>query len=189
MNDKTSHTARPKVVYSEANQPELPPAPDLAQVNPMNMPLLKDGEGRAAIAHRQGGGRLEKAALRARRRQAMEMYLAGVSIEDIAAQLHFKDKYSLRKSLLSMLADSAPFDPEAMQEARDRERLLYMRMRQAFHMNAIRGESRAAEMVLKFSDRIRALDGLDAATKIDVQVSDKIDAEIEALIAQLPGQE
>lgn len=161
--------------------------PDVPRTKPETDAAVKQGTISEPPRNKRGRATSAAAvAIRARQRQALEMAIAGVSYAQIAEQLHWKDAASVQKVLRKLMVDAVPINPTDVELLRAKEQLVLERLRQAHYTNALRGDNRASEIVLKTSAQIRALHGLDAPEKIDVQISDALDAEIESLIAMLP---
>lgn len=129
-----------------------------------------------------------KARLEQRRRQAIEMALAGASYETIARELGWKTRSAAYKAVMKMLHEVAP-DPAQIEAARGAELQRLDRLQQAHWMNALRGDARATDIVLKISDRRSRLLGLDQPVQVEGVISHKIDAELEHMLSLLPRPE
>lgn len=110
----------------------------------------------------------------ARREEAMRLRMGGYSYEQIAKIL---DVHPSRVSQLVKqgLQEAANEDAEQLRVI---ENARLDRLQAAVWQDALKGDSKAIDTVLKISARRAALNGLDAPKKIDLRAAVKMDVEV-----------
>lgn len=126
------------------------------------------------------------ARIAARNRKALEMALAGATMDRIAEECGWKNKGAASKAVQKMVRDSMQVDPKQLETLRAQEVARLDRLQAAHWMNALRGDARATEMVLKISDRRSKLLGLDAPQKVEAVITEELDGEITRMLSLLP---
>ncbi len=128
--------------------------------------------------HRNG----TPSALTAQRRAlAVELAVQGHSYAQIGRRLKV-DTSTAWRAVMAALRENVP---ENVAELRTLEGLRLDALLAAWWPLALSGNARAAEVVLRTIERRCRLFGLDAPQRLQATVSAELDAEIEALIAQL----
>lgn len=122
-----------------------------------------------------------------RRRQAVQLRLDGLSYEAIAAQLGWRSHASAHNAVQRGLADAVREPTEQLirlEVARLDE------LHRALWPAALAGNVGAVDRVLRVMERRARLLGLDkpAALAVDVAQVEDLDAQIEALVAELSGR-
>lgn len=158
------------------------PIPGKNQHTPRITPDLH-GVDRGLSPRRSGSTKIQR---RENRRKALEMALAGASYQQIADACGWKSKGTAYKNVQAALEQWAPIDPQALDAFRQQELARLDRLQQAHWTNAMRGDMRAGEFVLKVSDRRSRLMGLDQIAASDPAAGGDLDDEIKALLARIP---
>lgn len=122
-------------------------------------------------------------------RKVLEMRLAGITFELIAKQVGFASAGACYNAYKRALIRTLQEPADAVREA---ELARLDRLMQGVWTQALRGENRSVESVLKIMDRRAKLLGLDAPVKQQVEVNthdrDSIDSEVARLVAILDGR-
>lgn len=125
--------------------------------------------------------RAQRAKTAERRRQAIELRLAGVNWETIAAQLGYADKGSAHKDVTRALETSVAAMGQNAAVLRETELQRLDRIQRGLWAAAAGGDSKAADTVLRVIDRRIKLLGLDLPAGED-------EAMRQQLAARLSGQ-
>lgn len=121
----------------------------------------------------------------ARQRRALEMYLAGSNLATIAEQLGWKDRASASRAVQAAMAQQEQLTPAQLEQARQLELTRLDKIWQAHYLNAMRGDARATDLLLKITDKRMRLLGLDQPVQAQVVVTSALDAEIQELVGKL----
>jgi len=121
-------------------------------------------------------------------RKVLEMRLAGITFELIAKQVGFASAGACYNAYKRALVRTLQEPADAVREA---EIARLDRLMQGVWTQALRGETRSVDAVLRIMDRRARLLGLDAPIKQQLEVNtyerDSIDAEVAKLAALLDG--
>lgn len=132
-----------------------------------------------------GASPAKQAEVAARRAQAIQLDLAGVSYERIAEQLGYGSvqhvSVDINRALQNRLQEQRL--QADLHQQRELDRL--DRLQAAFWGPAMQGDAKAADMVLKIMIRRAKAVGSDSATKVEITTIDQIDAEIQQLRERL----
>jgi hypothetical protein len=127
----------------------------------------------------------ENALVSEREHQAVQLALAGATFDQIAQQVGYANRSAAWKAVQRALARVEAHDVGSLREV---EGARLDRLQVAVWPAALRGEVKAATVVLRIMERRARLLGLDAPLRADVGVRPEIDAGIRALVAQLGGK-
>jgi hypothetical protein len=116
----------------------------------------------------------------ARRIDAVQLRLAGLTYEQIAAQAGYHDKSAARHAVLRALDR---VEHAAVDDLRVLENARLDRAQAAIWPAVLRGELAAVNSFLRLSERRARLNGLDAPVR--VSVADDTKAQIDALLVEL----
>lgn len=120
--------------------------------------------------------------------QAVELRIAGYTYARIAAALQFANPSSAKKAVDRALSAETESQVKARDALRKLHNLRIERLIQGlWSAAATKGDVKAAAAIKGLLERQAKLNGLDAP--INVQITDKFDAEIEALLAELGAAE
>lgn len=125
------------------------------------------------------------ATLTAKQAKALELALAGASYEQIAKACGYQHRSSAMRIVRDLIKKWAPIDSSDAEALRDTELARLDRLQAAHWTKALKGDYRSTEMILRIMRRRAQLVGLDAALKIDAQLSDALDSQIEELVTRL----
>jgi hypothetical protein len=120
----------------------------------------------------------------AKERSALELAQAGVSFDVIAQELGYANRggaYKVVQAALARVNAGPAAELKAMQHLR------LERLHHAVWAKALKGDLAAADRVLRISESLRRLHGLDAPARHDHRISGELDATIEALSEELAG--
>lgn len=122
-----------------------------------------------------------------RRGQAVELRLAGLTFQQIADQLGYAGKAAAAVDL------NRAFEQSLMERSRnvdlliEEQLMILIRMRRAVWPEAIKGDTKAVDSVLKITDRICKMLRLDPTLNVNLEITsvDAIDRQIEEIGKQL----
>ncbi len=121
-----------------------------------------------------------------RRRRAVALALAGLPYSAIATEVGYANKGTAHRAVWQALHEQAEDDVRALRTLEDAR---LDRLWQRWWPVALRAYDpqglEATDRLLRIAERRARLFGLDAPRRVAVQTEDKMDAEIEALIADL----
>jgi hypothetical protein len=132
-----------------------------------------------------GASRGQRADVAVRRAKAIQLDLAGVDYERIKEQLGYKDVAHVRQDIHRSLEERLRTQRFQVDLHVQRELDRLERLQAAFWGAAIQGDPKAGDMVLKIMARRAKTLGTDSALKVEITTIDQIDAEIQALRAQM----
>lgn len=124
-----------------------------------------------------------------RRKQAIQMKLAGVDYETIAVKLGYANRQAAREDIRRARMRALKEVDESVEELRMQELERLDRLQAAFWGPAIQGDPKAGDMVLKVMVRRAKFCGYDSAIKVEVSTIDQIDAEIRELRERLAAND
>lgn len=124
------------------------------------------------------------AATRAKRRQALDLRMAGVPYDRIATELGYANKQNARRVVLQALAEN---EAESVKELRTIEGATLDRAQRAIWPAVIAGDIEAVRALVRISAQRARLFGLYAPTKIEV--SEDVDQQIGAIAAALVAEQ
>lgn len=127
----------------------------------------------------------QRARTAARRQQAADLRRAGVDHETIARQLGYSGPAAVAKDLARALAAAAALQPSEVELYRQQEVDRLDRLQAALWRQAMAGDVRAAETVLRIIDRRCRLTVSDVPLRHEVLTMGAIEAEIARLSAML----
>lgn len=147
---------------------------EVAEISAQSRALSDDGDpeepqGRALTETRQ----------QARRAEALQMRLAGFSLEQIADRMEIS--ISGVRDLINRTLERA--QNIGVEEMRDIENARLDRAQAAIWSKVLQGEEKAVDTFLRISQRRARLNGLDMPTKVDLTMS--IKQEMEQALARL----
>jgi ABC-type sugar transport system ATPase subunit len=119
---------------------------------------------------------------RDREHKAVQLALAGATYDAIAKECGFESKSGAWKAVQRLLAR---VDAENAEALRTVEGSRLDRLHLAHWPAALRGDVKAATLVLRLMERRARLFGLDAPLRVNAEIRPEIHAEIEQLAAQL----
>ncbi|MEV3895321.1 hypothetical protein [Streptomyces anulatus] len=123
-----------------------------------------------------------------RRIQALQLHLAGVDYRTIAKQVGYADGAAAQKAVDRAIEESIARGHEDIDTIRTREVLRYNRLQAAHWGKAVKGDTKASEIVLKcMAGRERLLD-LAAPKKINIQAQ-QLGDEILAVLSDAAGDD
>ncbi|WP_329368761.1 hypothetical protein OG896_24635 [Streptomyces sp. NBC_00669] len=117
----------------------------------------------------------------ARRRQALSLRLAGVDLATIADKVGYADGSAAKTAIDRALQDSIARDEASIDDLRRTALLRYDRLQTAFWGPAMKGDIKAAKIVLDVMAQRARLQGTDAPTKINLDAK-RLGDEILSLI-------
>lgn len=120
-----------------------------------------------------------------RRTQAVQLRLAGMDFERIAAQLGYASRGAAYTDITRALEGSLAELKHGADVLRHEELLRLNRLQAGLWSAAVGGDTRSAETVLKIIDRRCRLLGLDAPVRHELVTMSAIEAEIARLSAEL----
>lgn len=125
-----------------------------------------------------------------RRTQALQMCLAGVDLRTIAKQIGYADASATKKAIDRAIADSIARGEEDIDEVRSRQLMRYDRLQAAHWGKAIKGDTKASDIVLKCMAGRERLQGLAAPKRLNIEAQ-KLGDEILALLSDgdAPGSD
>lgn len=121
----------------------------------------------------------------ARRAQAIQMRLAGLTYDVIAQRLKYSSRQAAAKDIERALAVALRDANRSAEEFREVELMRLDRLQAAAWATAIQGDPRAIHACLQVIDRRCKLLGLDAPQRHEVLTIDTLDAAIRDLEAEL----
>lgn len=129
----------------------------------------------------------KRAQVAERRKQAIELRLAGVPWERIADELGYASKGAACTDVTRAFRANTEAANKAGEQMLEVEIARLNRIIAAFWMKAMKGDGWAADRILKAQERLHKITGLDAPTKIQMdapQVTERVLALLEQV---LPG--
>jgi DNA-binding CsgD family transcriptional regulator len=117
-------------------------------------------------------------------RRIVNLFIAGARPDEIAETMGLS-RETVYRERRAMLAEIMPLRDKAAEELRERELLTLDRLQRAHWTEALKGNVGSSKIVLSCVDRRAKMLGLDAPVKVDARVRSELDAQIEALIAEL----
>ncbi|MGW2936063.1 hypothetical protein ACWDA7_30395 [Streptomyces sp. NPDC001156] len=120
-----------------------------------------------------------------RRAKAIALRLAGVDWQTIADRLDYSDRGAACKDVTRALERNLVEEAQQVAVLRQVTVERYDRLQAAYWPKALRGDIKAAEIVLKVLAQRAKIEGTDAPQKVEVLTIDAIDAQIAALREQL----
>lgn len=121
----------------------------------------------------------------ARRAQAIQMRLAGLTYDVIAQRLKYSSRQAAAKDIERALAVALRDANRSAEEFREVELMRLDRLQAAAWAKAVQGDPRAIHACLQVIDRRCKLLGLDAPQRHEVLTIDTLDAAIRDLEAEL----
>lgn len=132
-----------------------------------------------------GTTKAQRAATAERRAKAIAMKLAGATYEQIATALGYAGRGAACTDVARALEQSLAEVHRDGEVLRHELVLQLERVKQAMWPAMIKGDAKAAEVVIRAVDRIAKLTGADAPTRVEVVTMGAIEAEIARLSAEL----
>lgn len=114
--------------------------------------------------------RAKRAQVAQRRTQAIQLRLAGADWEQIAKTLGYSDKGSACKDVTRALEQAVAEQNESAEVLRETELQRLDRLQRGHWASAIAGDTRAADTVLKITDRRMKLLGLDVSPDVEERI-------------------
>lgn len=121
-----------------------------------------------------------------RRIQALQLHLAAVDYRTIAKQVGYADASAARRAIERAIEESITRGQEDIDAIRLREVMRYNRLQAAHWGKAIKGDTKASDVVLKCMQGRERLQGLAAPKRINVE-AEKLGDEILAILADGDG--
>lgn len=125
------------------------------------------------------------ATLTAKQSKALELALSGANYDAIAKACGYRHRSSAMRIVRSAIAKWAPIDPRDAEALRDLSLARLDRLLQAHWTKALKGDYRSTEMILRVMRRQAQMMGLDAALKLDAELSVDLDEKIDELVNRL----
>jgi hypothetical protein len=127
------------------------------------------------------------AAISDRRRQAIQLRIAGVDLTTIADRLDYSSPQAVSVDITRALEQTT----KALQVDADQLRAIELerldRLQAGVWTRAINGDDKAVLSALRIMQRRARLLGLDAPVKVKTEVTSELDREIEDLVTRLAG--
>ena len=123
-----------------------------------------------------------------RRDQACKLRMAGASYDDIARQLRYASRGAAYTDITRALERNVVQLGQTAEVLRQQELERLDRLQLALWQQAMAGDTRSAETVLRIMDRRARVLGLDAPARVEILTLDAIDEEIRRLEAELRGR-
>lgn len=123
--------------------------------------------------------RAERAAVAERRTKLIQMRLAGVDYITIAERLDYSSPNAARKDFTRVMRETLDLQAEAAEELRNVELQRLDRLQAAAWADAVKGNLRAIETVLKVIDRRCRLLGLDSPLQVEATVTEVTQQDLE----------
>jgi hypothetical protein len=120
------------------------------------------------------------------RREAMQLYLAGVDLATIATQLHYADASAAKKAIDRAFADSIDRAHADIDALRAVAIARYDRLQSAFWGKALKGDTKAADIVLRVMKDRGRIEGTEVPTRINVDAQ-KLGEEILGILGEAGG--
>lgn len=111
--------------------------------------------------------RARQAATAERRTKAIAMRIAGADWQAIADALGYSDRGAACKDVTRALAANRKAEAEQVDELRQMTVMRYDRLQAAFWPKALKGDPKAAEVVLKCLAGRAKIEGVDAPAKVE----------------------
>ncbi|MCY0957724.1 hypothetical protein [Streptomyces sp. H27-H5] len=127
-----------------------------------------------------------QAATSERRRKAVSMRLAGVDWQTITEQLGYRDRNTACKDVRRALAAARKAEAEEVEALKAMTVLRYDRLQAAFWSKALKGDAKAAEVVIKIIAGRSRIEGTEAPVRMNVDAQ-RLGDEIMALIHSEAG--
>lgn len=124
-----------------------------------------------------------KDAGRVKAQRTLDLRAAGATFQQIADALGYSDRSAARKAFHRALDAEVAIGAEQRETLRQQQQYRLEQMLRAVWPNALRGDVKAQERVLRILERQARLLGLDAP--VNLRVSDGLDAEIEAMLEEM----
>jgi hypothetical protein len=121
--------------------------------------------------------RAQRTVVADRRTKLLQMRLAGVDYDTIADRLDYGSASAARKDFTRAMRETLELEAEKADELRTLELQRLDRLQAAAWADALKGNLRAIETVLKVVDRRCRLLGLDAPLRLDATVSEEPSAQ------------
>jgi hypothetical protein len=121
--------------------------------------------------------RAQRTVVADRRTKLLQMRLAGVDYDTIADRLDYGSASTARKDFTRAMRETLELEAEKADELRTLELQRLDRLQAAAWADALKGNLRAIETVLKVVDRRCRLLGLDAPLRLDATVSEEPSAQ------------
>lgn len=120
-------------------------------------------------------------------RRIVNLFIAGARPDEIARTMNLSVEtvYRERRAALEVIA---PLRDKAADELREVELQRLDRLQRAHWTQALEGNVGSSKIVLACIDRRAKMLGLDAPVKVDARVRSELDAQIEALVAELGAE-
>jgi len=122
-----------------------------------------------------------------RRKQALQLQLAGVDLRTIAERVGYADASAAKKAIDRAIEDSIGRDNAHVDELRKREVMRYDRLQAAYWGKALDDDRKAAEIVLKCMAGRARIQGTEAPTRVNLDAQRLAD-EILALLDEDPEE-
>ncbi len=117
----------------------------------------------------------------ARRKEALQMHLAGVDYKTIAERAGFADASHAKKAVDEAIQESIARTERDIDELRRSELLRYDRLQAAHWVSAVKGDHKSSKIVLECLKGRERLLGLAAPTRINIEAQ-RLGDEILALL-------
>ena len=121
-----------------------------------------------------------------RRTQALQLHLACVDLRTIAKQVGYADASAAKKAIDRAIADSIARGEEKIDDIRREQIMRYHRLQAAHWGKAIKGDTKASDIVLKCMQGTERLQDLAAPKRISIDAQ-KLGDEILAMLADDDG--
>jgi hypothetical protein len=131
--------------------------------------------------------RAQQAATADRRAKAIAMRIAGADWQTIANTLDYSGRAAAHKDVTRALEANRKREAEAVETLRQWTVMRYDRLQAAFWPKALKGDVKAAEVVLKCLAGRAKIEGVEAPTRVNIEAQ-KLGDEIIALINQTAEQ-
>ncbi|MEC3995008.1 hypothetical protein VSR01_16305 [Actinacidiphila sp. DG2A-62] len=120
------------------------------------------------------------------RREALQLHLAGIDLATIAKQLHYADASAAKKAIDRAFEESIDRAHADIDELRRKAIARYDRMQSAFWGKAVKGDPKAADIVLRIMRDRGRIEGTEVPTRINVDAQ-RLGEEIMGIIGDLGG--
>ncbi|WP_367134443.1 MULTISPECIES: hypothetical protein [Streptomyces] len=127
----------------------------------------------------------QQAATAERRAKAIRLRLAGLDFDTIADQLGYASRGAATKDVIRALEKRVAEVSQQVEVLRQLRLQRLDHLHAAYWPEALQGNSKAAEIVLKIDQQRAKLEGTDAPQRVEVLSIDAIDEQIRLLTDQL----
>ncbi|MEV0829730.1 helix-turn-helix domain-containing protein [Nonomuraea rubra] len=127
----------------------------------------------------------KRAEVARRRKRAIDLYLSGLTWQQVADALGYSSRQAAHKDVARVLQQMTQEMLTSAAEMRDRDLLALSQMQAAFWPLAMAGDDKAARVVIKIMERKARLNGADAARTIKHVMTTELDERIEGLLERM----